>query len=266
MSEDSAVFQAAYKVAYEAALEAANAAYGYNSIPVGASNEDTLELNFKKLWDALRNHWIFITALTLLFAVLGFVYSQFLVTPQYQASVNLIVLTNNADTPNQSVSNEYVNSAKNLAKTYAQILNSSMIQNDVIEDLGLEYSYSQLHSMVKAEPLTDSQVVKVTVTTDSASMSRDIADAFMRIAPGDLNDIVEAGRCDTVSEVDVKSNPIKPGMKRTVGLMAIIGFAFGFAYALFRELQNHYLITSTDIKDILDLPVLGVIPEPAAIR
>lgn len=49
-------------------------------------------------------------------------------------------------------------------------------------------------------------------------------------------------------------------MKRTVALMGLVGLALSFAFALFREMQNHFVVTTEDVKEILDLPVLGVIP------
>lgn len=261
MSEtQNAAFEAAYKVAYEAAMEAAQAATGgYPSTPQ-VGEQDTLELSFRKIKNALRRYWILMLAFTLVFAILGFLYSQFLVTPKYQASVNMIVQTNNVETVDTSVSNEYVNSAKNLAKTYSQILNSSKVQNQVINELGLDMSSFALKKLAIAEPVTDSQIVRVTVTTEDAALSKSIADAYLRLGPEALNDLVEAGKCNPVSGVEVKKDAIRPGMKRTVALMGLVGLALSFAFALFREMQNHFIVSTDDIKDLLDLPVLGVIP------
>ena len=263
MSEQqNAAFEAAYKVAYEAALEAAQNASsgGYSDTPV-TGEEDTVELSFRKLTNALRNHWIIITAITLLFAVIGFVYVYAYVTPMYQSSVNLIVQTNSTQTVSETVSNEYVNSAKNLAKTYAEILNNSRIQNDVIDDLGLDMTAKELGKVAVAEALTDSQIVKVTVTTEDKQLSAQIADAYMRIGPEDLNEVVEAGKCSAVSGVENKTDPIKPGMKRTIALMTILGFALGYGISLIKELRNHMVVSADDVKEMLGLPVLGVIPD-----
>ncbi len=265
MSEtQNAAFEAAYKVAYEAAMEAAQAATGgypsgYPSTPQ-TGDQDTLELSFRKIKNAVRDHWILIVAVILIFAILGFLYSQFLVTPKYQASVNMIVQTNNVETVDQSVSNEYVNSAKGLAKTYSRILNSSKVQNQVINELGLDMTSLELKQLAVAEPVTDSQIVKVTVITEDAALSKQIAEAYLRFGPDALNDLVEAGKCNPVSGVEVKKDAIRPGMKRTVALMGLVGLALSFAFALFREMQNHFVVTTEDVKEILDLPVLGVIP------
>ena len=239
-----------------------NAGYGYNAAT--DPSEDSLELSYQKLISALKNHWILITALTLVFAVLGFLYSQFLVTPKYQASVNMIVQTNVSEDAGQVVSNEYVNSAKNLAKTYAHILNSSRIQNSVIDELQLDMTAEELGELAVAQPLTDSQVVRVTVTSERADLSESIASAFLKVGPDALNDLVEAGKCNPVSGVEVKKDAIKPGMKRTVALMGLVGLAIGFALALFRELRKNYLVSPTDVKDVLGLPVLGIIPAGSA--
>lgn len=259
MSEvQNAAFDAAYKVAYEAAIEAAQGHNGgyYPQTP----EEENVEVSFQKVVDAFKYHWIIIAVVTIIFAILGLLYSQFLVTPKYQASVNLIVQTNNVDFSNQNVSNDYVSSAKNLAKTYARILNSSKVQNHVIQELGLKDITSiELEEMAVAEPVTDSQIIKVTVTTDDPELSQKIAKVYRELGPKDLNDLVEAGKCNAVSGVDVKGDPIKPGMKRTVALLGLVGFALSFAYALFTELRRHFIVTADDVKE-LGLPVLGVIP------
>lgn len=265
MSEtQSAAFDAAYKVAYEAALEAAHAAQNnaYNPAYAGTPQrgDDAVELSFHNFTNAIRNHWVILTAMTLVFALLGFLYVQFLVTPQYQTSINMIVQTNNTTTVDQNVSNDYITSAKNLAKTYAQILNSSKVQNHIIKELGLDMSALELKKLAEAKPLTDSQIVRVTVTTEDRDLSRQIAKAYLKYGPEDLNELVEAGKCNPVSSVEEKAEPIKPGLKRTVALMGIVGFALAFAYALIKEMRNHYVVSMEDVKDILGLPVLGVIP------
>ncbi len=261
MSEaQNAAYEAAYKVAYEAALEATKAAGSVEPEPPVNEDDETIELSFGKVKNAFKNHWIMITAVTLLFAVLGFLYSEFIVTPMYQASVNMIVQSNTSQSTDENVSKSYVDSAKSLADTYSQILNSSKIQNHVINELSLDMTARELGELAVASSVTDAQIVKVTVTTENAELSKSIAEAYLRLGPTDLNELVEAGKCNAVSGVEAKSDPIKPGMKRTVLMMAIVGFALSFAYALFREISNHFIGTTVDVKEQLGLPVLGVIP------
>ena len=71
MSEtQNAAFEAAYKVAYEAAMEAAQAVSGGYPDPPDVGDQDTLELSFRKIKNALRKFWILILATTLIFAIL----------------------------------------------------------------------------------------------------------------------------------------------------------------------------------------------------
>ena len=109
--------------------------------------------------------------------------------------------------------------------------------------------------------MTDSQIVRVTVITEDAKLSKQIAEAYLRIGPEALNSLVEAGKCNPVSGVEVKKDPIRPGLKRTVALMGLVGLALSFAFALFREMQNHFIVNADDIKEVLGVPVLGVIPD-----
>ena len=48
----------------------ANVGYGYNAF--SDQSEDSLELSYQKLISAIKNHWILITALTLVFCIRSF--------------------------------------------------------------------------------------------------------------------------------------------------------------------------------------------------
>lgn len=60
------------------------------------------------------------------------------ITPQYEASINMIVNTRRDNMA--TVTNDNITSAKNLVSTYAIIIKSNIVLNKVISNLGLTVS------------------------------------------------------------------------------------------------------------------------------
>lgn len=105
-------------------------------------HDDELEIDLKELFGELLEHWIFIAVTTLIAAVAGLLVTKLLITPQYEAKVNMIV--NSRQDSTGSLTNDNITSSKNLISTYAVILKSNIILDEVIEELHLDNTYQEL--------------------------------------------------------------------------------------------------------------------------
>lgn len=105
-------------------------------------NHDMDEIDLLELARLLWSHALQIAAAGIAAAVICLLVCTFVLTPRYQASVNLIV--NSRQDGNASITSDNINSARNLIDTYAVIIKSNIVLNDVIEQLGLDMTYRQL--------------------------------------------------------------------------------------------------------------------------
>ena len=93
--------------------------------------EEVIDLS--ELLRLLWSHVLQIVAVGLVAAVISFLVCTFALTPRYQASVNMIVNTRQDSTT--TVSTDNITSAKNMIDTYAVIIKSNLVLNDVIQRL-----------------------------------------------------------------------------------------------------------------------------------
>lgn len=227
--------------------------------PVRPAQEknDEIEIDLGKVLEAIKKFWAVILALTLVCGLLGFLFSSFAMTKHYKASVDMIVNTNtNADI----VSNDQVNSAKNLVSTYSFIITGSTVLTQVIEDLKLDTTYEALAKQISVDAVTDTQVFTVSVVCDDLATSKAIVREIIKIAPKEIEEAVEAGSCRVVSDLDYLDEPVSPDVVKYTAVAAFAGFLLALAYALYRVLSKSFLVTENDISEQLELPVLGVIP------
>ena len=222
--------------------------------------EEDDEIDLLELFSILKAHIVAIIVVTVIAAVAGFMVTEYLITPQYEASVNMIVNTR-TDT-NATVSNDNINSAKSLVSTYAIIIKSNTVLNQVAANLNLkDMDYDTLVEKVSVEAIDDTQVMKVAVKDPDPELARKIVKEIAKISPEEIVDSVEAGSCKVVSQVRVPTDPVSPSLKKNVVIAAAAGFVLVVAIILLKSFLENYIVDDDDVQKYLGLPVLGVIPE-----
>ena len=219
--------------------------------------EEVIDLS--ELLRLLWSHVLQIVAVGLVAAVISFLVCTFALTPRYQASVNMIVNTRQDNTT--TVSNDNITSAKNMIDTYAVIIKSNIVLNDVIEQLGLDMTYRQLLACISVDGVGSTQIMSITVTNKDPALAGKIVQAIAETAPDVIVDKVEAGSCKVVSDVEITSNPVFPQTKKYVLIAALGGIVAACGILVLDHLLHDYIVDSEDIQKKLELPVLGLIPE-----
>ena len=207
-------------------------------------NHDMDEIDLLELARLLWSHALQIAAAGIAAAVICLLVCTFVLTPRYQASVNLIV-----------------NSRQDLIDTYAVIIKSNIVLNDVIEQLGLDMTYRQLLACISVDGVGSTQIMSITVTNEDPALAGKIVQAIAETAPDVIVDKVEAGSCKVVSDVEITSNPVFPQTKKYVLIAALGGIVAACGILVLDHLLHDYIVDSEDIQKKLELPVLGLIPE-----
>lgn len=207
----------------------------------------------------LKEKWIVITTVTIIGALIGWLLFAFFVTPQYEASVNMIVNTKTDIT--STVTTDNINSAQNLVDTYAIIIKSNTVLNEVINSLELDVSYEEIYECVSVNAINNTQVMKIAVRDDDPLKAKQIVEAIVLIAPNIVVEAVEAGSCKVVSQVLVGKDPVSPNVMRNTMIAAFVSLCICVAIIILKELIYDYIVDDVDIGRKLGMPVLGIIPD-----
>ena len=220
-------------------------------------NEETIDL--MELARLLWAHIVQIVAAAVAAALICLLVCVFALTPKYQASINMIVNTRQDMTT--TFTSDNFNSAKNLISTYAVIIKSNTVLNEVIDTLDLDMTYGQLYSMVNVTSVDDTQIMKVTVTDTDVKRAGEIVETIADIVPDVLVEKVEAGSCKTVSDVAINPNKVFPQTKKYVMMAGLMGAVVVCAILVLAHLLHDTVVDDEDVQNKLGLPVLGLIPE-----
>ncbi len=217
------------------------------------------EIDLREIFALLKANLVYILIATLAFAIVGFIGTKFLITPQYESSVNMIVNTKQENSG--AVSNDNIVSAKSLVDTYAIIIKSNTVLYEVIDEIGLDLEYDELADKISVAAVNDTQIMRVSVTDPDPNIAADIVRSIAAISPDEIVDAVEAGSCKVISQVETTDEPVSPSNLKNTALAGIIGLVLAVAVIVIRDFLANYIVDDDDVQKYLGLPVLGVIPE-----
>lgn len=222
-------------------------------------NEENEVIDLTEILSAVRQHLLELIFVTLAAALVGFTVSKFLMTPKYDSSALMIV--NTRQDVNANVTSDQINSATKLVSTYSIIIKSDTVLQQVIDNLGLNLTYAQLNKRVTVAAVDDTQVMKITVQSDSPEWARQVCEQIITVAPDVIKEAVEAGSVKVISNASMATEPVSPNIKKNTMLAAAVGFVLVIGIIVLQVLLDNKINTEEDVTKYLDMTVLGVIPQ-----
>ena len=206
-------------------------------------NEENEVIDLTEILSAVRQHLLELIFVTLAAALVGFTASKFLMTPKYDSSALMIV--NTRQDVNANVTSDQINSATKLVSTYSIIIKSDTV----------------LHKRVTVAAVDDTQVMKITVQSDSPEWARQVCEQIITVAPNVIKEAVEAGSVKVISNPSLATEPVSPNIMKNTMLAAAVGFVLVIGIIVLQVLLDNKINTEEDVTKYLDMTVLGVIPQ-----
>lgn len=222
-------------------------------------NEENEVIDLTEILSAVRQHLLELIFVTLVAALVGFTASKFLMNPKYDSSALMIV--NTRQDVNANVTSDQINSATQLVSTYSIIIKSDTVLQRVIDNLGLNLTYAQLNKRVTVAAVDDTQVMKITVQSDSPEWARQVCEQIITVAPNVIKEAVEAGSVKVISNPSLATEPVSPNIMKNTMLAAAVGFVLVIGIIVLQVLLDNKINTEEDVTKYLDMTVLGVIPQ-----
>lgn len=227
-----------------------------------ATENKEIEIDLGKIFYKMRNKYIVIILITVFAIIVSGLVTHFAITPKYSATVKMYVYSNtDRITTDSSISSQELEASQDLVNTYIYILNSNTVLNAVMDDLQLEdMSLSQLKRSISASQANKTVAFEVTVTTDNAKRSAQIANSIAKIVPSEIVRVIKAGGVEIIDYAEVPSRPSSPNLTKNVGLAGILAFVLSFAFFFIYEIFDTTITSTRDIEGEFDIPVIGTVP------
>ena len=224
------------------------------SAAIQPAASDTIDL--VELFYRLLARWKLIVILAVALALAAGVYTTKYVTPMYQATSTIYVLSRTDSAINMS--DLQIGSA--LTSDYIKVFKMWEVHEEVISNLKLPYSYSQMRGMLSVVNESDTRMLDITFTSPSAEEAAAVANEYAKVASQYIADTMSTEKPNIMSVALVPSNPVSPNRTKNVMMGFMLGAVIACAIVVIQALMDDKYKTAEDIRRYTGLATLAVVP------
>lgn len=214
---------------------------------------------FKSLF---RRLWVIIVS-SVLAAAIGFSVAAFMITPKFSSSIMLYV--NNSSfslgNTNFSISSSEITAAQSLVKTYIVILESRTTIEQVASKSGTDYSYEDLLGMIDAQAVNETEVLKVTVTTEDPEEAKKIVNCIAEVLPNRISEIIEGSSMEVVDLGVVNKQKVSPSITKYTAIAFILGAFASVVVLIILAILDDTIHDEEYVLENYDYPILAKVPD-----
>lgn len=217
-------------------------------------DEDTIDL--LELALGLLEHWKLIAVTAVTGAVLMALYTFFLVTPMYKATATIYVVSRNDSVLNFSD----LQAGSELTSDYIKVFEMWEVHEKVISNLDLDYTYTNMASMLSVTNTSDTRMLDITVTNPDPEEAAAIANEYADVGAKYISEKMKTDEPTLMSSARVPENPFSPNKAKNILLGFVVGFVLACGVVVVRILLDDTYKTAEDIRKYAGLVVLASVP------
>ena len=221
--------------------------------------QNMMEIDVFHLFKILWKRKILIALVAIVAGALAFAYSAFIVKPEFTSTTRIYVVNRNqGDKP--GLTNQDLQAGSYLVKDYREIILSQDVLEKVTSNLKLDLSPKALASKVKVTVPVDTRIVSISVNDRVPEEASRIANSLREVAAEKIISITRVSDVTTLEEARPAIAPSSPNIRRNTIIGLLGGTVFTVIAVLIVELVDTRVKRPEDIEDVMQIALLGVVP------
>ena len=219
------------------------------------------EISLQEIFYILRKRIWIIVGLTLTALIVSGVLSFFVITPQYETFTTLLVGRPQDYKTESSIQIDDIMLSEKLVPTYGELAKSKVVADNVIDKLKLDMTYGAFQNKIEVSLLNNTEIIKILARDPDKELAAKISD---QVSEEFMVTVKETMKIDNVQIIDravVPENPVSPRKLLNMAIGAVLGFMAGVFLTFLLEYLDNTIKTPKDVERVLNLPVLGTIPD-----
>ncbi|NQJ20130.1 capsular biosynthesis protein CpsC [Streptococcus suis] len=223
---------------------------------------NTIEIDVLSLLKTLWSKKFLIIITALFGAGLAFVYSSFLVTPQFDSTTRIYVVSQNVEA-GSGLTNQELQAGTYLVKDYKEIILSQDVLSRVKTELGL---VEDISAKITVNIPVDTRIVSITVRDADPNESARIANSLRTVAAQKIIEVTKVSDVTTLEEAVPAEQPSTPNTKRNIAIGMLAGGLLAVGLVLIVEVLDDRVKRPQDIEEVMGMTLLGVVPDSKKLK
>ena len=223
------------------------------------------ELDLKELFSMFWNKKTEIILITLIFMVIGVIYSYAFVTPEYKSSTTLVLATLNDDkktSSSEAITQTDLTLNSNLVSTYSELIKSKTVLRQVINNLNIkDIDEKELKNDIKVSSVSDTELIEISVVNKKATYASQIANEIASVFSNQVAEIYNINNVHVVDKAEVENEPYNINHIKDIIIFIFIGLVVAVIKVLVANMLDNTIKTEQDVEKASGLLVLAQVPE-----
>ena len=153
-----------------------------------------------------------------------------------------------------------------MVKDYREIILSQDVLEKVATDLKLDLPPKGLAGKIKVTVPVDTRIVSISVTDRVPEEASRIANSLREVAAQKIISVTRVSDVTTLEEARPATSPSSPNIRRNTMVGLLAGAVIMVVTVLLVELLDTRVKRPEDIEDVLQIALLGVVPNLDKLR
>ena len=217
------------------------------------------EIDLKELFDFIKGKLGTLAIITISVCLLGCVYGLFIQKPMYSSYTTVIL--GGSESTSSAITQNDININRNLVETYAQIVKSRRVLDQVIKKLKLDTTYEELNNKITVTALNNTEIIKITVNDADAKKAMNIANVTASYFTDEIVDLYNMNNVNILDKAIQADDPYNINVMKQIIIYFMIGFvlAAGILFVIFYF--DRTIKSVEQVEQKIKLPILGSVQE-----
>lgn len=229
-------------------------------------DEQEQSIDLRNLLMVLRDHIVIILVAMVACGAIAFTLSAFVIEKQYTSSA-LLYVENSANKNDESAINiNDINAAQKLVNTCQILFTSDYMLNQLAAELPeLGYKAANYKKMITIESVNSTEVLKISVVTDSPKSATEIADKLVELSQKEYMRVIKNGSIEVVSNAIFPESHTFPSNTLFTVVGLILGLLGSYFVFLIIEILDVKVKPEDDLAKRYNIPVFAEIMDFLAV-
>ncbi len=218
--------------------------------------EDEIEIDLKELLLVVLHNWKKIFISGFLLGVIVLAYCMLIVTPMYESTSKLYVLTKSTSVTSLAD----IQSGTNLTQDYQLVVGGRPVVDSVIANLELDEDYESFSANLTVQNPNDTRIINITYKNADPEVAKEIVDELAQVAAVYISEKMDQDPPTVIERGYSDGNKVSPNTKQNAVLGFILGVLIASGIVIVTHIFNDTIMTTNDIEKHLGLSTLAVVP------
>lgn len=220
--------------------------------------DDAVEIDLVELFYYLRHKLIWLILVFLLGGTITGLISYYLVTPKYEATAKVYMVSASTDS---LINLSDLNLGTSLSEDYEEMLRIRPVYEKITEELKLDYDYEDFLKLIDISTVGNTRVLQITVETEDPEESKNIANLLADHAENYLPDLMETSEPNVAEYAILPEKPSSPDILKNTIIGAFVALLLLGGSFTARFVMDDTFKSAEDVDHVFGIMPLTVIPE-----